>query len=77
MSRMIQIEDDEIAIIWSAADVLTIREDLTPDQAYEVLQQAEHKHDAEVGINWDVLGFHADWLFPEADIEEKDYGNGI
>lgn len=75
--KTIQIEDDEIAIIWSAADVLTIREDLTPDQALEVLQRAEHKHDATIGINWDVLGYHAEWMFPEEVSEEKDYGNGI
>lgn len=77
MSRTIQLEDDEIAIIWSAEDVLSIRPDITPDQALEVLDRAERKHDAEIGINWDVLGFHADWMFPEETTEEKDYGNDI
>lgn len=75
--KTIQLEDDEIAIIWSAADVLSIREDLTPEQALEVLEQAEDKHDATIGINWDVLYYHADWMFPEEVTEEKDYGNGI
>jgi len=68
--RTIEIADDEIAIIWSAEDVLSIREDLTPEQALEVLEQADHKHDANIGINWDVLGYHANWMFPEE--EEND-----
>ena len=72
MTRTITLEDDEIAVVWSADDVLSIRKHLTPEQAFEVLQRAEHKHDAELGINWDVLGFHADWMFPESDIEEND-----
>ena len=68
--RTIEIADDEIAIIWSAEDVLSIREDLTPEQALEVLEVADHKHDANIGINWDVLGYHANWMFPEE--EEND-----
>ena len=63
--KTIEIADDEIAIIWSVEDVLSIREDLTPEQALEVLEQADYKHDASIGINWDVLGYHADWMFPE------------
>lgn len=68
--KTIQLADDEIAIIWSAEDVLSIREHLTPEQALEVLEQAEHQHDATIGINWDVLHHHADWMFPEELIEE-------
>jgi hypothetical protein len=75
--KTIQLADDEIAIIWSAEDVLSIREDLTPEQALEVLEQAENSHDAGIGINWDVLATHADWMFPEELTEEKDYGNGV
>jgi len=63
--QTIEIADDEIAIIWSVEDVLSIREDLTPEQALEVLEQAEHKHDASIGINWDVLGYIADWMYSE------------
>ena len=65
MSRTFTIEDDEIAIIWSVADVLEVRPDLDENQAYEVLQIAKDKHDATIGINWDVLDHHADWHFPK------------
>ena len=65
MSDTITLEDDEIAIIWSAADVLDVRPDLTHDQALDVLHRVEHKHDATIGINWDVLSCHASMLYPE------------
>ncbi len=59
------VSDDEIAIVWHIDDVKEIRPDLTDEQAREVLQQAERRHDASVGINWDVLAIHADDLFPK------------
>ena len=65
MTTTITLEDDEIAIVWSVADVLEVRPDLTEDQAYEVLQIAKDNHDANLGINWDVLAIHAEWHFPE------------
>lgn len=65
--QTIEIADDEIAIIWSAEDVLSIRPDLTPDQALDVLQRVDHKHDATIGINWDVLDCHASWMYPEGE----------
>lgn len=53
-----------IASIWSIEDVKQERPDLTDEQCMEVLEQCEHKHDAEIGINWDVIRTHADDLFP-------------
>ncbi len=65
MSDTITLEDDEIAIIWSVADVLDVRPDLTHDEALDVLHRVKHKHDATIGINWDVLSYHASWMYPE------------
>lgn len=53
-----------IGSIWSVEDVKRERPDLTDQQCMEVLEQCEHKHDAEIGINWDVIRTHADDLFP-------------
>jgi len=64
--------EDSIAVRWSIDDVKSIREDLTDDQAREVLHQADRRHDAEVGINWDVLRIHADLLYPEPEVEDDD-----
>ena len=56
---------DRIAIVWNIDDVQELRPDLTDEQAREVLQQAQDRHDAGIGINWDVLEIHADELFPK------------
>ncbi len=44
-----------ISITWSTEDVLSLDDTLTEAQAIEVLELAENKHDANIGINWDVL----------------------
>lgn len=54
-----------ISIIWTVEDVQAVRPDLSEDQALEVLQCAEDKHDAEIGINWTVLQILADTMFPK------------
>ena len=51
--------------IWLAEDVLNVRPDLTREQAQQVLAAAERHHDANIGINWDFLEFHANLLFPD------------
>jgi len=54
-----------IGIVWCIEDVQEVRPDLTDDQAWEVLQAVERRHDAEIGINWLTLEIFADDLFPE------------
>jgi hypothetical protein len=56
---------DYLLTIWHIDDVRAIRPDLSDGQCREVLEQADHRHDAEIGINWDVLRIWADELFPE------------
>ena len=56
-----------IGNLWHIDDVKVVRPDLTTDQCLQVLKQCESHHDACIGINWDVLTFHADELFPEGD----------
>jgi hypothetical protein len=53
---------DEISIKWSIEDVKGMEgyEDLTDDEARQVLQSAEQKHDAYEGINWGILRYWAD-----------------
>lgn len=51
---------DEITIVWGIDDVKSIAEDLTDDQCREVLQMAKNNHDANVGINWEVLEQYAE-----------------
>lgn len=64
MSKRTKTPADTIAICWHIDDVKQVRSDLTDAQAREVLEHAKDQHDASIGINWDVLSFHADHLFP-------------
>jgi hypothetical protein len=58
-------ERRQIAAIWSIEDVKMVAPNLTDDQCWEVLLQAERRHDATIGINWDVLISHADRMLGE------------
>lgn len=59
-------ERHQIAVIWSVEDVQEVRPDLSDEQAWQVLQNADRRHDATIGINWDTLECHADMLFGAA-----------
>jgi hypothetical protein len=54
-----------IAIVWSIDDVKTLCSSLTDDEAWEVLQQAEHFHDCNHGFSWDHLTAHIEIMFPD------------
>ena len=63
MTQTIEIADDEIAIIWSVEDIKTQCPWLSDEDAYEVLCRLDHKHDASIGINWDVIDITATLMF--------------
>ncbi len=52
--------EDTISITWHIEDVLHENPDLTDLQARQVLARAKRNHDATIGINWDVLAYHAE-----------------
>ena len=54
---------EQIALIWSVEDVQTIRDDLTEEQAMDVLNVVERRHDADIGVNWDTLEYWIDELY--------------
>jgi len=56
---------EEIAIIWGIEDVQSVRPNLSDEQASQVLQRLKKNHDANLGINWEVIEIVADILFPE------------
>jgi hypothetical protein len=55
----------QISIKWGLDDVLSIRPRFTPAQASQVLAYLKRKHDANIGINWEVIEIVCDFLFPE------------
>ena len=57
------LQDDGSVILspWSIEDVMyqnNGEHELTEDEAKEILANVEKRHDAEVGINWDVIDQH-------------------
>jgi len=56
-------DPDEISIVWSTEDVLSVRPDLTKEQAREVLYELDHNHDASIGISWDVIDIIAEGMY--------------
>ncbi len=45
----------EIYVSWNDEDVLSIASKLTEQQVSDVLEYVDDNHDADVGINWEVL----------------------
>ena len=56
-------EQKKIAVVWSVADVQHVRSDLNKELTRDVLEACESKHNACVGISWDVLEVIASCLF--------------
>ncbi len=52
---------------WCVDDVLQQRPDLNWEQASDVLGFMAEKFDANIGINWSVIDFAAEYLYPEED----------
>ena len=63
--RNLLLAQGYICVLWNIEDVHEVRPDLTDAQCIEVPKQCQNRHDAEVGINWEVIRLHADDLFPE------------
>lgn len=65
--KQLLAQNRQIAIIWEVEEVLILRPDHSPDQAWWVLQQCERHHDASIGICWEVLECTAEIYFPLPD----------
>lgn len=61
-------DTNSIAIIWCIDDVKSIRSDLNDEECLDVLGRAEQKHDAGMGISYDTLHYHANYLFPKKEV---------
>ena len=61
------VDDDHISILWNVEDVksqASIRNiKLTKAECREVLAACLHRHDANIGISWDILDHHIWDLF--------------
>ena len=58
---------------WCVDDVLQQRPDLNWEQASDVLGFMAEKFDANIGINWSVIDFAAEYLYPEEEEVGEDF----
>lgn len=58
-------KSDSIAIVWHVEDVLDQCPTLNRDEALEVLHVLKRKHDANIGINWEVIQIVAQCCYPQ------------
>lgn len=56
-------ERKQIADIWGIEDVQSIRPDLNPERAWEVLVLVKDNHDCNYGITWETIKITANDLF--------------
>jgi len=53
---------DEITISWHFTDIQEVDDTLTNDEAREILQLIKNGHDANIGINWEVIDSYIDFF---------------
>ena len=66
---MIGPGSEQISIIWEVDDVLIQNPLLTREEAMDVLEFIDNKHDANIGVNWDVIEYAIECRYPEKDKE--------
>jgi len=56
--------EDKIAIIWSVGDIRSDDHNswITNEEAVGILEEMDHRHDAELGITWATVEFYTDEL---------------
>lgn len=65
------VNPDFLLSVWHIDDVKgETDQDLTDAQCREVLRRVDHCHDANIGINWDVIRYHADMVAEEEGVTE-------
>lgn len=68
MAHMDYGADEPVLIsTWRIDDVKSIAPWVSDDEAVEILASVADNHDANLGINWEVIEFWVDNLYPEPD----------
>ncbi|EFH5783321.1 TPA: hypothetical protein ACWQUH_004818 [Escherichia coli] len=61
-------EDEPLLIVmWHKEDIAEVRTDLTDEQCVQVMQKIRQCHNADVGVNWEVISTTANELFPNGE----------
>ena len=59
---------NQISIVWCVEDVQSVRPDLSDEQCMNVLYKVKDEHDANIGINWEVIEAVAEYMYPKGGI---------
>lgn len=66
---------DRIAVSWCVSDVTERAEqmgrEVTDDEARDVLSSLVSGFDANLGINWEVIDTHTDWVLEDKKFEDR------
>ena len=62
--RLLLIERRQIAQIWSINDVQALRNDLSEEEAWIVLQEVDRRQAINYGIDWGLVEYVSDELYP-------------
>ena len=66
LNRAIESLDNNVVLfIWCVDDVMSVRPDLSHDEALEVLTVCHETHDANYGMNWQFIEYVANDMFPK------------
>jgi len=57
-----EVKTPSATVRWYKADIESLGYQCTDEQAEEILELAESKHDASIGINWEVLEEWCEYL---------------
>lgn len=60
--------EDQVAIVWCIGDVQESW--MTEEEAIEILGELQHRHDASIGISWDVIQVYTSDLKQTLSAEE-------
>jgi len=67
-------EEEMCVLIWVGDDVRCVAKEkgmeLTDEQVDEVVDTLHRRHDASIGVSWDVIDVNLDWI--EFDDEEEE-----
>lgn len=55
LNPVLSIDTVHMSVIWSIYDIQHVDDSLSDEECIKVLHYLRDNHDAEIGINWDVI----------------------
>ena len=62
--------ENTIHIAWSIDDLLSLEAELSKEEAKEILLEIERRHDANEGVNWEVLAIYISSYIADKEVQE-------